>query len=694
MKILYICLLGLLIAINASTQVQERQGPIGGGIGTALSGGVTIGGFTGGILLSPSSTPPPSNEPTPSPSALPTPSPSPPYQPVCGNGIVDPAEECDGGACCSASCTLFIANTLCAFSAGLPCNPDAVCDGYSPECPSNINVPACNLCGNGVLDAGEQCDTPEAMRCFNLAVLGVLVTGSRTRPDPFCNGATCNFTLALSLIAEDQPAPYDVYKSLYDVALLVDPTGETVLHESGAMSVVPGSPPYSQTSCTDTAGLLMADSSIADVFTVVIDIELNGTRFSTLCYYQKQSPLDTCSDFWAALRAAQPKYPLLRISWTVDLTSLLNTTFGSSFAAIYQLEVRSPLTAFALTGHNVVYEEIKPEWDLFYSYTECKHTAESCCGADCRLEACSPSQTPSGSVSPSSFPSSSGSATPTPTSSQTSSPMPTAQPTAPPTVPPSESYTPSTSQLPSESPTQTSMPTASQTSTYSAPPTGTRTPAASVTSSPQPTQCKSNCVMSEQWWRKNLDAPEFAETASLRICNVSFADILAKKPCPLAAQLCNLAQEYATATLNLLRGTCNPPFPLAPGPYPVSFPATYAEATAILFNTSNCVYIKNNKKLCGRVDNQLTPLLRDYNGGRTVRQGGPATCSRHGENDDSFDTAPLAETTQSSMSQTGKIILIVVLVIAGGVIAFLVGIFVFYAVRPPKRHHHHKHSKN
>ncbi|TMB42282.1 MAG: hypothetical protein E6J55_16435, partial [Deltaproteobacteria bacterium] len=36
----------------------------------------------------------------------------------CGNGIVDPGEQCDGGPCCSASCTFLPATTVCRAAAG------------------------------------------------------------------------------------------------------------------------------------------------------------------------------------------------------------------------------------------------------------------------------------------------------------------------------------------------------------------------------------------------------------------------------------------------------------------------------------------------------------------------------------------------------------------------------------------------
>ena len=65
--------------------------------------------------------------------------------PVCGNGLVEPGEQCDNGAmngtlgnCCTATCEAAVSGTAC---------PGGTCDGMG----------TCS-CGNGVIEPGEPCD--------------------------------------------------------------------------------------------------------------------------------------------------------------------------------------------------------------------------------------------------------------------------------------------------------------------------------------------------------------------------------------------------------------------------------------------------------------------------------------------------------------------------------------------------------
>lgn len=60
----------------------------------------------------------------------------------CGNGVIDPEEECDGDNLANLTCEDLN------FDGGqLTCNPDCT-----------LNITTCIGCGNGVLDGNEQCD--------------------------------------------------------------------------------------------------------------------------------------------------------------------------------------------------------------------------------------------------------------------------------------------------------------------------------------------------------------------------------------------------------------------------------------------------------------------------------------------------------------------------------------------------------
>ena len=76
----------------------------------------------------------------------------PPPGPYCGDDVVDPGEDCDGGQCCTVGCAFAEAATIC--SDGDACTPTDACDGAG-EC-----VPGGNTCGDGALQiaCGEQCD--------------------------------------------------------------------------------------------------------------------------------------------------------------------------------------------------------------------------------------------------------------------------------------------------------------------------------------------------------------------------------------------------------------------------------------------------------------------------------------------------------------------------------------------------------
>ena len=83
--------------------------------------------------------------------------------PDCGDGVLDPGEECDDGNtapgdCCSRTCEFELAGTVCRPSAGV-CDVAESCDGVSGACPADGFEPATTVCqaSAGVCDLEETC---------------------------------------------------------------------------------------------------------------------------------------------------------------------------------------------------------------------------------------------------------------------------------------------------------------------------------------------------------------------------------------------------------------------------------------------------------------------------------------------------------------------------------------------------------
>jgi subtilisin-like proprotein convertase family protein len=95
---------------------------------------------------------------------------------VCGNGVIDPGEVCDGGQLAGATCV----------SEGL--------DGGSISCASDctLDLSECVGCGNGDADPGEECDGADfgAVTCLSLGFEGgqPLCSAQCTISDVSCAG--------------------------------------------------------------------------------------------------------------------------------------------------------------------------------------------------------------------------------------------------------------------------------------------------------------------------------------------------------------------------------------------------------------------------------------------------------------------------------------------------------------------------
>ncbi len=97
---------------------------------------------------------------------------------VCGDGALDPGEECDlaaanggSGSCCSATCTFVAAGTICRPGIA-QCDAAEACTGTSDTCPADVNDPD-----------GTACDDADACTLADACTAGVCVGG----PPPNCN---------------------------------------------------------------------------------------------------------------------------------------------------------------------------------------------------------------------------------------------------------------------------------------------------------------------------------------------------------------------------------------------------------------------------------------------------------------------------------------------------------------------------
>ena len=119
-------------------------------------------------------------------------------QPVCGNGIVEGTEQCDGTGLNSQTCQTqgFTGGTLncnndCTFNTGActSCTPNCTgktcgSDGCGGSCGTCSASQTCQsgtckaLCGNGAIDSGEQCDGSNLNSQTCVSVKGTSWTGT------------------------------------------------------------------------------------------------------------------------------------------------------------------------------------------------------------------------------------------------------------------------------------------------------------------------------------------------------------------------------------------------------------------------------------------------------------------------------------------------------------------------------------
>jgi hypothetical protein len=77
--------------------------------------------------------------------------------PLCGDGRLDPGEQCDSGPCCTPACRLRPSDVVCRSSAG-PCDVSETCTGTAAECPDDAKRESVCRFKAGPCDLAESCD--------------------------------------------------------------------------------------------------------------------------------------------------------------------------------------------------------------------------------------------------------------------------------------------------------------------------------------------------------------------------------------------------------------------------------------------------------------------------------------------------------------------------------------------------------
>ncbi|KAH8677336.1 ADAM protease ADM-B [Xylariales sp. PMI_506] len=157
----------------------------------------------------------------------------------CGNGIVEPGEDCDCGGdsgcadntccdgstckfksgavcdpsnedCCTSQCLFASNGTVCRASTG-SCDPQEMCTGSSPNCPADELAPngqSCGASGAGLTCASGQC-TSRDLQCKT--IVGSLTTDNNTYA---CNSQDCQLSCASSKLGPN--TCYDLQQYFLD----------------------------------------------------------------------------------------------------------------------------------------------------------------------------------------------------------------------------------------------------------------------------------------------------------------------------------------------------------------------------------------------------------------------------------------------------------------------------------------------
>jgi hypothetical protein len=115
-------------------------------------------------------------------------------QPVCGNGIIEPGEACENNNVNGKTCVDFMGQGATGAVSCVNCQLN-----FSNCQPANVNP--VNNCGNGIIDANEDCDSTNLNGRTCADVIGAGATGTLA-----CNPSTCKFDSSACVVPQPQNA--------------------------------------------------------------------------------------------------------------------------------------------------------------------------------------------------------------------------------------------------------------------------------------------------------------------------------------------------------------------------------------------------------------------------------------------------------------------------------------------------------